>query len=305
MNRLLHTQGQGYFEESQYPEPQFDADTILVKNIMTGICTSDVAMMMGEFGPLPLHMQGHEGLAQVISVGSNVNQTVKVGDYVATRGEPAYADRYAVKQGQFVVVPEAHPKYIIEPVACGINIVESEFMEVKGRSITLKNPKLLIIGSGFLAYVVYKTLRLNNTAYQIDVVGSSNQEAWQQENVTLRDQPDSHYEVVIVLKEGIDFLARPEIINENGLLIDAVGRSISKRESENLLWRAVTTSRPSPRKPRFDLCMEQAVEWIQNGDLHVDRFWTRAYNRDTEWRQAFQDSANRPLNYSRGYIVWQ
>mgnify|MGYP000934237699 CR=1 FL=1 len=34
-----------------------------------------------------------EGLGQVIKVGKNVIDTV-VGDYVATRGEPAYADKY-------------------------------------------------------------------------------------------------------------------------------------------------------------------------------------------------------------------
>jgi threonine dehydrogenase-like Zn-dependent dehydrogenase len=302
--KLLATQGHGYFYETEYECPENFDNGIIVKNIMTGVCTSDVAMMKGEFGPLPLHMQGHEGLGRVINVGSNVYQNVKVGDCVATRGEPAYADYYPVKDGHFVVVPEADPKYIIEPVACGINIVEGELMEIKGRSLTLHNPKLLIIGSGFLAYISYKTLQLNNIAYQIDVIGKSNHDIWEKENVVLKDRPDKNYEVVIVLKEGIAFLEDPELINENGLLVDAVGRSISKKESENMLWRAVTTSRPSPRKPMFDLCMKQAVEWIESGKLNVDKFWTRSYNRTTEWQHAFQDGMNRPRDYSRGYIVW-
>ena len=50
--------------------------------------------------------------------------------------------------------------------------------------------------------------------------------------------------------------------------------------------------------------MELAVEWIKDGKLNVDKFWTRGYNRKDEWRQAFEDGANRPLNYSRGYIKW-
>lgn len=301
---LLATQGKGYFYETEYNCPETLDSGIIVKNIMTGICTSDVAMMKGEFGPLPLHMQGHEGLGQVISVGTNVFQKVKVGDYVATRGEPAYADYYPVKDGQFVVVPEAHPRYIIEPVACGINMVEGELMEIKGRSLTLHNPKLLIIGSGFLSYVAYKTLQLNNIAYEIDVIGKSNLDIWQKENVVLKDRPDQNYEIIIVLKEDINFLEDPELINENGLLVDSVGRNISKKESENLLWKSVTTSRPSPRKPMFDLCMEQAVKWIESGKLNVDKFWTRGYNRTTEWQQAFNDSINRPVGYSRGYIKW-
>ena len=305
MNRLLHTQGQGHFEETEYPEPQLDAKTILVKNIMTGICTSDVAMMMGEFGPLPLHMQGHEGLAQVLSIGSDVRTQVVPGDYVATRGEPAYADRYSVRDGEFVVVPQADPKYIIEPVACAINIVELDLVELLDRSSRKQGAKLLIIGSGFLAYVAYKTLILHDVGYAIDVVGSSNKSVWDKESVNLMTLPGKHYDVIIVLKEQHNYLEQPDIIVNNGLVIDAVGRSISKRESDNLLWCAVKTSRPSPRTPGFIFSMQQAVKWIQNGDICVDSFWTRAYNRNMEWRQAFQDSANRSQNYSRGYIVWQ
>ena len=38
----------------------------------------------------------------------------------------AYADYYNAKEGEFVVVPEAHQRYIIEPVACGINLIEQD-----------------------------------------------------------------------------------------------------------------------------------------------------------------------------------
>lgn len=302
--KLLATQGQGYFYETEYLCPENVDDGIIVRNIMTGVCTSDVAMMQGLFGPLPLNMQGHEGLGRVIAIGDNVRADVHVGDYVATRGEPAYADCYPVRQGEFVVVPEAHPRYIIEPVACGINIIEGDLTEIEGRSYAADDPKLLIIGTGFLSYVAYKTLKLNDLDYQIDVVGQSNHEVWQKENVKLKSRPDKNYEVIVVLKENVNFLEDPNVINENGLLIDAVGRNISKKESENLLWKSVTTVRPSPRKPLFNSCMEQAVEWIESGKLDVDKFWTRSYNRTTEWQQAFQDGMNRPLNYSRGYIVW-
>jgi hypothetical protein len=50
--------------------------------------------------------------------------------------------------------------------------------------------------------------------------------------------------------------------------------------------------------------MEMAVSMIQNGKLNVDNFWTKSYNRETEWHQAFSDGLDRPKNYSRGYIVW-
>lgn len=303
MTRILATTGRGNFVETDYQCPDSIDNGIIVKNIMTGVCTSDIAMMQGEFGPLPLHMQGHEGLGQVINVGTNVFTDIKVGDYVATRGEPAYADRYPVREGEFVRIPEAHPRYIIEPVACGINVVLGDLTEIQGRSYATDNPKLLIVGTGFLAYVAYKTLKNVSVEMSIDVVGTSNKKMWQDEGVELLDKPNTGYEVVINLKEEHAWFEHG-IINENGLLIDAVGRNISKRESENLLWKAVTTTRPSPRKSGFLECMELAVEWIQDGKLNVDNFWTKSYNRNSEWAQAFVDGANRPAGYSRGYIVW-
>ena len=79
--RVLYTEGHGRFVEQDYDCPdQFD-NGIIVQGVMTGVCTSDVAMMQGEFGPLPLHMQGHEGLGQVIEICNNIKD-VEIGDFV-------------------------------------------------------------------------------------------------------------------------------------------------------------------------------------------------------------------------------
>jgi hypothetical protein len=51
--------------------------------------------------------------------------------------------------------------------------------------------------------------------------------------------------------------------------------------------------------------MADAARWIEDGDIDVDTFWTKGYNRDTEWQQAFTDGVNRPEGYSRGYITWR
>ena len=139
MTRCLQTTGQGYFEEVEYNKPEPTSDQIEVRAIMTGVCRSDIDMMQGNFGPLPLSMQGHEGLGQVTKIGAKVTGIAK-GDFVATRGEPAYADYYNVRQGEFVRVPEVHPKYILEPVACGINVVKQADDELAKRQ-----GKLLIL----------------------------------------------------------------------------------------------------------------------------------------------------------------
>ena len=298
MNRLLATQGEGLFYETTYDKPEINENEISVRTIMTGVCRSDIDMMQGNFGPLPLHMQGHEGLAEVLEVGSAISG-VRVGDFVATRGEPAYADFYNVRNNEFVRVPEAHPRYILEPVACGINLINQAKDLIERKQNV--NSRMLIIGSGFLAWVAYHTMRLNGYIYQVDVLGSNNLDLW---GDRLLMGTSESYDVVIDVSGKYE-LGTEINLNNNALVIDAVGKSINKQEAEQLLWKAVTTVRPSPRNTQFIDCMHFAKHWIENGYLEVDSFWTRGYNRNTDWQRAFEDGVNRPENYSRGYISWE
>lgn len=290
--RILYTQGNGSFVETTWLKPYMTDNEIEVKSLMTGVCRSDIDMMMGNFGPLPIEMSGHEGLGQVTKVGALVSG-IKEGDYVATRGEPAYADVYNAKHNEWVQIPEPHPRYIIEPVACGINVVDQASEEIKKR-----HGKILIIGSGFLAWVAYHRLMLRKL--DIDVLGSSNQDLWG--NTLLLGTSES-YDVVIDLS-GKYSLGTEINLNNNALIIDGVGKAVSREEAQAQLWKACTTIRPSPRNPNFHQCMKDAVWMIENGYLEVDSFWTRAYNRNIEWQQAFADGADRPSGYSRGYIKW-
>jgi len=297
MNRVLVTTGQGQFEESVYDVPALlGDDQIFVKSVMTGVCRSDIDMMQGNFGPLPLHMQGHEGLGQVVKVGKNVKD-VKEGDYVATRGEPAYADGYIVRAREYVRVPEAHPRYILEPVACGINVVQQPIREIAERSGPGR--RLLILGSGFLAWVAYNTIKLNHLDFDITVYGKSNKELW---GNILSPGYEGKFDVVIDLSPYSDVFNN-DMLNNEALVVMGVEKEITT-SFNSLLWKACTMIFPSPRTDKFYKCMQDAEYWISNGDLKVDSFWTKGYNRDTEWRQAFADGAVRPAGYSRGYIKW-
>lgn len=291
-SRILYTDGRGAFREQIWEKPEMTSDQIEVKAVMTGVCRSDIDMMVGNFGPLPLHMQGHEGLGVVTRVGSDV-LNVKIGDCVATRGEPAYSDYYNCRDGEFVVVPELAPKYILEPVACGINCIVPDFEKrSEGRT--------LILGSGFLAWVVYNTLKFHFENMSIDVVGSSNTELWG--NSLLAETSES-YDNVIDLSGKYELGTDIEL-NNNALIVDAVGKAVSRKEAQAQLWKACTTVRPSPRTPEFIDAMHQARFMIESGNLVVDSFWTKGYSRNTEWQEAFEDGRNRPQGYSRGYIVW-
>lgn len=293
--RLLHTQGQGKFEETLWDKPNITADEIEVKAVMTGVCRSDIDMMNGEFGPLPLHMQGHEGLGVVTKVGANIT-TVNVGDFVATRGEPAYADYYNAKFREFVPVPSLDPKYIIEPVACGINVVMQPLAEIKKRSGPKK--KLLILGSGFLAWVAYQTIINKFLEFDVTVVGNNNLDWWQD---LIKQDYQGQYDVVIDLSSRLDVFQR-DIVKPGALVVFGAQKTVTT-DFANLLWKAATIVFPSPRTDGFYDCMQLAVELINKGTINVEHFWTKGYNR-SDWSQAFADGVARPQGYSRGYIQW-
>lgn len=293
--RLLQTTGTGEFTEVEWDKPEPSATEIEVRAVMTGVCRSDIDMMQGGFGPLPLEMQGHEGLGIVTRVGSSITG-VSVGDYVATRGEPAYADYYNVREKEFVVVPSADFKYIIEPVACGINIIEQPRREIEQR----QGGRLLILGSGFLAWVAYHDLQWKGWNFDIDVVGSANQDLWGDK---LKSQHTGKYDVVIDLSSRDDVLTK-DMLNVGSLVVFGSQKDTTT-DFRYLLWNACTMVFPSPRNNEFYYWMKRAVYKIQNGELNVDKFWTKGYNRNTEWQQAFADGVNRPAGYSRGYIYWE
>ena len=294
--RILYTDGKGSFVETGWNKPDPKADEIEVKAVMTGVCRSDIDMMTGGFDPLPMEMSGHEGLGQVTQVGANI-LTVKVGDYVATRGEPAYSDYYNVRQDEWVSVPEAHPRYIMEPVACGYNIIMQPYDEIKKRSG--EGGRLLILGSGFLSWVAYNALSIEKMTFDIDVVGSNNHVVWGDK---LQDEPKGQYDVIIDLSSRTDIFDK-DILKNGSLVIFGSQKQVTT-DFSNLLWKACTMVFPSPRNPKFHLVMARAEFWISKSAINVDYFWSKAYNRDTEWQQAIEAGVNRPRNYRRGYIVW-
>ena len=295
--KILHTKGNGTFEESDFDVPDIKPDQIRVKSIYTGVCRSDIDMMNGDFGPLPLNMQGHEGLGEVLELGADVKD-IEVGDYVATRGEPAYADQYIADKGTYVSVPEADPKYIIEPVACGLNVVMQEEEQFEKRNS--KESRIAIIGSGFLSWVVYQYLT-TNYFFQIDVIGNHNKERW---GKNLKDNFEGTYDIVIDLNTRDEVFTR-DIIKPQGLLVIGAEKTSKITTSfSKLLWNAVTVIFPSPRQQNFQRCMKMAVNMIEKEALHVDKFWSKGYDRATEWQDAFKEGNQRMPGYSRGYIEW-
>ena len=295
--KILTTLGDGNFIEGDYVLPPLDDYSIRVKSIFTGVCRSDIDMMQGNFPLLPMQMHGHEGLGQVVERGSKVKDwDCKIGDYVATRGEPAYADYYNCKPMTWVKVPQADPKYIIEPVACGVNIArvcEDELHKRDGK-------RMLIIGTGFLARIFYQTLQSLSYNFDIEVLGFSNKDFWKK---LLVSEPTGSYDIVLDLKD--DATVMNIKLNDSGLLILGAQKKFGiTTDFGNWLWKNITIKMPSPRAETFISSMSDAVNLIDNGKITLDNVWTHSYNRDNNWQQAFDEASKRPGNYSRGYISW-
>jgi len=294
LNKILVTDGRGQWTETEFPEPQLPQQGIIVESIMTGVCRSDVDMAQGRFQLLPHSMSGHEGLGRVIE---SSDDKTDVGSIVATRGEPAYADRYAANIGTYVIVPESAARYILEPVACGINVVLQNQQALKSKA----GGRLAILGTGFLSQIIVRTLALTGHVFDTDIIGNHNRDKFKVLNRNLIGK----YDVIIDLSSRTDYLTPAENLNDNALIIIGSEKTLVDFNLGPLLWKSATIQFPSPRNPNFINSMVQARDWIENGSLVVDNFWTRAYNRNTQWQQAFEHAADRQPGYSRGYICWQ
>jgi len=300
ITRMFYTNGKHDIVEGEWDKPEITDDEIEVKAVLTGVCRSDVDMFAGQFQLLPRNIQGHEGLGVVSKAGKNI-KGVKEGDIVATRGEPAFSDFYNAKDKTFVKVPEINPKYIIEPVACGVNISKSLFIPESGT--------VLILGTGFLSTVVYRMLRMiNPEVSKYVVVGNANKEFWLKEKcVELTDITglrNRQFKYIVDLSDKPEYLSL-NIYAERAIIVLAAEKyPEAKLSFGQFLWKAVNMVFPSPRNASFHDSMKTSVQLISDGYLNVDKLWTKPYDRETEVLTAFRDGLAKPDGYSRGYIEW-
>lgn len=333
--RMFYTTGNRDIIETTWDKPEPNDNQIEVRSVYTGVCRSDIDMYVGKFTLPSIYMQGHEGLGQVTKVGKTLKgvNMIEVGQYVATRGEPAFSDFYNVNQSDFVELgfnvnfDDVSPKYIIEPVACGVNLV-AESMGLKrwnrpGLELTLtsgnswntyspeeKERNILILGTGFLAKVVYATLIENHPNLSITVTGKANQDYWISSPVRyltdIEDLDDEEYDVIFDISEKARYVnaSVKHLANAGTLVIAAEKKPNIAYPASELLWKSAKLVYPSPRSKNFQNVMTEAMAMVDYGQVHVEDLWTQAYDRDTEVKQAFEDGLNRKEGYSRGYIKW-
>lgn len=298
--KLLYTTGNNDILETTWDKPEPEKDEIEVKAVMTGVCSSDVAMYDGKFTTLPKEIQGHEGLGMVTKVGSLVeaNMGIAKGDIVATRGEPGFADYYNAKQGTFVKVPnKADPKYILEPVACGINVANAVYNHSED-----KEQSIAIIGTGFLARVTHYTLKRNGYK-NFTVCGNAYPEYWDKQGVikTTHNQIEGGFDAFIDFSSKQEYMLG-DYVNENGVYVLAAEKTVDNMDFSKYLWKNITIKCPSPRDETFIQSMRYARECIKSGSLDVSDMWEKAYNKENA-QTAFENKLN-GIDKGRTYLLW-
>lgn len=300
---MFYTTGRQDICEMEWDKPEPKDNEIEVKNIFTGVCRSDIDMYTGDFTLPSRLMQGHEGLGVVTKVGKRLRKLYFEGDIVATRGEPSFADYYNAEEGTYVVVPEASPKYIVEPVACALNIFNS------ARGSMTKDSEVLILGTGFLAQIVYEAMKYFQLKNNITIIGNANRDYWQGKgiygNFDALKQFGYDFDVIFDLSDKPEYMAQTGHIKPEATIILAAEKHPEMiLPMSDLLWKAVSIIFPSPRNRTFIHAMETAVDMIEDGIIDTSSMWTQGYDRNTEVKAAFEDGLNRKEGYSRGYIVW-
>lgn len=312
--KLLHSYGKSDINEYEFYLPEMSADQIMIKTIMTGVCRSDVMAYSGNEDPMPLGRFGHEGLGIVTAVGRKVKD-VKVGDFVSTISDPAYADYYYATENELVVVPEASSKYILQPVACAMNIIHKTKLFMDRMGIPKDEP-ILLLGTGFMSMIIGQYCIKNGIV--LDVVGKSNENIWADTiGIATRYKDDILYSIEAneKYKVVIDLTSKAETFDDITKLYAAPEALICYASTPSTpvitnffdnCWNCHTIILPSPRNLDFKKIMEWTRDLVDLGVIDPSKFWTRGYDRNNmeEVKAAFEDGKNRTKDYIRGYLEY-
>lgn len=321
MVRTLHSYSKDTIGEYDWFKPEPKYDEIEVQPAFAGVCRSDIGSY-ARWENMPytdaenpngrLGGFGHECVGTVTKIGSKVTN-VKVGDYVATWGDPAYALYYNVKATDIAIVPSLDYKYILQPVACAINIA-MKTLDMRNKldyngSVENKNGDVLLIGTGFMSIIIGQYFNWRGVPYV--VVGSSNKEEWEKlgknvipiENMMRARRKFST--CIDLSSKAATWNKFPELIHPEGLICYAA--TPSEPITTNFFeacWNCFNFIMPSPRNLNFNEVMQATADLVTKNIIDPSFIWTKGYDRHdmNSVKEAFEDGKNRKSGYVRGYL---
>ena len=291
----LHLRAPFNLERVSFTLPPPDDDSILIKVRLCGICSTDVAMFVGELPPLPKEMFGHEAVGEVVWKGKNIKD-VEVGDYVSCYWHPGYATYLIAPKGTYIKVPELSIKWNLQPIACVLNCL---FLLPFGK---ICGDGVLVIGSGFNALVLAQLMP------EATFVGQHHQDLFETFGIKLHSWAQvegKKFPVVIETTGRNSFERLLNLIETSGTLIWlAPPHTPQTADVFKASWNAITIHFPSPRSHFFSEALKLARSLISQGKLNPGILYTHHYPIDA-FEDAFKDaSIRRPSNHCKSYFVF-
>lgn len=282
-NYTIHCFVPGKIETVEIPYPSFNEDEVIIKSIYTGICRTDVDIFEGKAKPLPFGMFGHEGFG--IIVDAPIHYQNWIGKYAASRADMAYAKYYKSSVNDLKVLwslKEKSPAYILEPLACAVNIAEH---------VDMMSYHNLILGTGFLARSVQFYLE-NRIKMRPEMV-YNNYEVSDALNVD--DVEWDKYETIIDCSGRIP-IPLDKIYERTHLIMASSLQYPFCTNFSDYLWKAVKMDFPSPRSEKFSMNVS-VPSFARQYWTHTDKF----ENAQT----LFEVSTNRDKDFKRSYISYE
>jgi len=155
--------GKGSVEVAELPYPQCGDDDIIVRNLMAGVCGSDLAAYQrgGEVSKIPDNSEfGHEMVSEVVEVGKNILD-LKLGDHVFPNLGNAIRDRSRMSCvgafSEYLRIPQCELGFSVIKIDEGISPKISVLLEpfvVGTRGAKSLNPRpgktAIVFGAGII-----------------------------------------------------------------------------------------------------------------------------------------------------------
>lgn len=334
----------GSTEIREIPKPRYSSKQALVKTIACGMCGTDVKLLHRTFKGFPESvypiMLGHEGVGEVVEVGSEVT-TFKVGDKVILPFVDPDPELYpglgsgwgALSEYAVVCDPAAWPEGEAPGCAYAQTVLSDDldpvdavmlvtFREVLSniRYFGIKpGDSVIVFGCGPVGSTFIKFLNLCGVeeVVAVDIIDEKLEhvKANGAKHIINSKNTDVTTEIRRLYPDGVDYvldaIGAPFVVNAAMPLIKDRGWVLcyGVPEKEEITidfskadynWRVVYQQ--MPRKEEEGAAHEQVMEWIRSGKLVVKDFISD-YFKFEDSVHAYEKLLNREIS-KKGIIVF-
>jgi len=342
--RTLVVNKDSSLEIRDIPKPQYGAKEALVKTIACGMCGTDVKIIHRSFKGIPESqyplMLGHEGVGEVVEIGSEV-KGLKIGDRVLlpfVDPNPALYGGLGSAWGaisEYAVVQDAkaHPEGTAPGAAYAQSIIPQDIDPVDAVMIVTfrevlsaihyfgikPEDSIVIFGCGPVGLTFVKLLSLYGCKdiIAVDIADEKLQDAMQfGAKMTLNNNNTDLTQAVREAYPGgvkyvLDAVGLPSVVNQAmGILADrgsVLCYGILEKEEITIDFSKASYNwnfvcQQMPEKAEEGMCHGQIIEWIQTGKLVMKDFISDYFDMD-ESVDAFKKLLERKI-MKKGIITF-